>query len=140
MAKKPSTALSYEALVGVKGPARVATEPGDHSWMFVGCVVLENGMDGLAGGYLALDGVEKVDQLLMEASLHATPNDLALKNVEGGEQSGRAVALVVMDHGLGASLFPSVGPAGCGRAADLGLVIDVRHQGVGWRVDIEATM
>ena len=38
-------------------------------------------------------------------ALHAAAEDGAVEDVEGGEQRGRAVALVVMRHGAGAALL-----------------------------------
>ena len=37
--------------------------------MFVSDSLVESGVDGLAGGDLALDGVEEADKLLMAVSL-----------------------------------------------------------------------
>jgi hypothetical protein len=54
------------------------------------CVHGFGGRDGL------LDGVEKTDELLMAMALHAPSDHLALQHVEGREQGGRAVALVVV--------------------------------------------
>ena len=62
-------------------------------------------MDRLAGRDLALDGVEEADEVLMPVALHATADDLALQHVEGGEQGGRAVALVIVGHGPGPTLL-----------------------------------
>ena len=44
----------------------------------------------------SLDGIEKADQLLMGVPLHAAAEHHALQDIEGGEQGGGAVALVVM--------------------------------------------
>ena len=55
----------------------------------------------LPAGTRALDGVEEADELLMAVALHAPADDRALEHVEGGEQRGGAVALVVVGHGPG---------------------------------------
>jgi hypothetical protein len=52
--------------------------------MLVGGVVVEDGVDGLADRDLALDGVQKADELLMPVALHAAADDLAFQHVEGG--------------------------------------------------------
>ena len=44
----------------------------------------------------------------------------AVEHVEGGEQGGGAVALVVVGHGAGAALLHAAGRAGCGRAPGSG--------------------
>ena len=46
----------------VKSPARMACQPGQHFRMFVGGVVVEDDVDRLVGGNLALDSVEEADE------------------------------------------------------------------------------
>ena len=53
-------------------------------------------MDRFIGRDLALDSVEKADELLMSVALHAASDDLALKHIEGGKQGCGAVALVIV--------------------------------------------
>src|SRR6202163_2558527 len=98
----------------MEAPARMTPQPFDHLGVLVSGVVVEDGVDRLAGRDLALDGVQKPDELLMPVALHATADDLALQHVEGGEQGGRAVALVMVGHGPGLTLLQGAGPAGCG--------------------------
>ena len=68
-------------------------EPGFHLGMLVGGVVVENHVDRLVGRHLALDGVEKADEFLMPVTLHATADDLAFEDIEGGKQGGGAPGL-----------------------------------------------
>ena len=97
MAKKPSTALIQDARWReVERPARMTSKPLDDLRMLVGGVVVHDGVDGLARGDLALDGVEEADELLMPVALHAAADDLALQHVQRGEQGARAVTLVVV--------------------------------------------
>jgi hypothetical protein len=58
----------------------VSVQPFDHLGMLVGGVVVEDGVDGLADRDLALDGVQKADELLMP--LHAAADDLAFQRCE----------------------------------------------------------
>src|SRR5208282_2374798 len=51
----------------VEGPARMARDPLPHGGMLVGGVVDEDGVDGLAGGNLALDGVADGDEAAIAA-------------------------------------------------------------------------
>src|SRR5204863_5458815 len=46
----------------VERPARMARPPGQHLGMFMGGIVVEHGVDHLAGGHLALDSIEEVDE------------------------------------------------------------------------------
>ncbi len=43
-------------------------------------------MDQLAGGHVALDPVEEMDEFLMAVTLHALTDHGAIQDVEGGEQ------------------------------------------------------
>ena len=52
----------------------------------------------LPGRDLGLDGIQEADELLMPMTLHAAPDHLAVEDVEGGEQCGGAVPLVIMCH------------------------------------------
>src|SRR5438132_5817084 len=91
--KKFSTALSQDAEVGVKwkGPARMARQPGQHFGVFVRGVVVEHRVDHLAGGDLALDGIEKADEFAVAVALHAAADHRAVEHAERGEQGGGAV-------------------------------------------------
>ena len=94
-------------------------------------------MDRLVGRHLALDGIEKTDEFLVPVALHAAPDDLALQDVEGGEQGGGAVALVVVGHGGAASLLHRQAGLGAIEGLDLALLVEAEHDGVGRRIDIE---
>src|SRR5260370_24968114 len=83
----------------MEAPARMTPQPFDHLGVLVSGVVVEDGVDRLAGRDLALDGVQKPDELLMPVALHATADDLALHHVEAGEQVVRAVVLVTVGNG-----------------------------------------
>ena len=74
-----------------KCPARVAGEPGAHSGMLVGGLVVEDGMDEFAGGHGGLDPVEEADELLVPVSGHALADHRAIEDIQRGEQRGRAV-------------------------------------------------
>ena len=65
LAKKPSTALSHEAEVGVKWKARVLGKPFAHLRMLVGGVIVDDRMDLLTLGDLRVDLIEEADELLM---------------------------------------------------------------------------
>jgi hypothetical protein len=64
--------------------------------MLVGRIVVEDDVDGLVGRHLGVDGVEEPDELLVPVALHVLADDSAVEHVEGGEQRGRAVSLVVI--------------------------------------------
>jgi len=59
-------------------------------------IIVEDYMDGLVDGNLALDAVKETDELLMVVALHVLPDDGTVQHVERGEQRRRAVPFVVM--------------------------------------------
>ena len=140
LAKKPSTALSQEAEVGVKWKVKrgCRSSQARHLGMLVGGVVVDDHVDRLAGRDLALDLVEKADELLMPVALHALADDLALQHVERGEQRRRAVALVVVGHRPAAALLHRQARLGAVERLDLRLLVDRQHQRMLGRIDIEA--
>ena len=92
--------------------------------MFVGGVVIDDGVDDLPGGNLGLNLVQEADELLMPVTLHAAADDRSIQDVERGEQGGRAVALVVVGHGSGAPLLHGQTRLSAVQRLDLGLLVD----------------
>ena len=80
----------------MEGPARVASKPSTDLGVLVGCVVIQNGMDELAGGHGGLHPIEEADELLMPMALHALADDRAVEHVQCCEQRGRSVSDIVM--------------------------------------------
>lgn len=74
-------------------------EPRHDLGMFMGGVVVENGMDHLAGRHRSLDSRDEADELLMPVAGHAAADDPAFEHAERGEQGCGAVALVIVGHG-----------------------------------------
>ena len=76
--------------------ARVFGQPLLHCRVLVRGVVVGDEVQRLALGRLAIDLAQELEPLDMRVALSALADDLAVKNVERGEQRGRAVALVVV--------------------------------------------
>ena len=112
-------------------------QPLAHLRMLVGCVVVDNGVDFLSRRHLRLDGIEEADELLVPVALHIAADDGAVEDIEGGEQSGRAVTLVVVGHRPGAALLHRQAGLGTVECLDLALFIDGEDHGMGGRIDIE---
>ena len=91
----------------------------------------------LPAGTAALDGVEEADELLMAVLLHAAADDRAVEHVEGGEQGGRAVALVVVGHGPALAGLERQAGLGAVERLDLALLVDGQHHGMGRRAHVE---
>ena len=77
-------------------PARMIGNPFEDVGLFVGGVVIDDGMDDFSGRDGALDAVEESNELLVAMPSHAASDHGSVEDVERGEQRRRAVALVVM--------------------------------------------
>src|SRR5215211_5097264 len=126
LAKKPSTALSQE----MEGEPVVAAQPSANPRVLVGGVVVQDDVDGLVGRGLRLDGIEEADELLMPVALHVAAYDGAVEHVERGEQSRRAVPLVVMGQGATSALLHRQARLGAVERLDLALLVQRQHDGV----------
>ena len=94
-------------------------------------------VDRFGGRHLVLDGIEKADEFLMPVALHAAPDDLAFKDIEGGEQGGGAIALIIVCHGGAAPLLHRQSGLGAVERLDLALLVDAQDHGMGRRIDVE---
>ena len=121
----------------VEGPARIAREPPAHGRMLVGSVIVENGVDGLAGRNLALDRVEETDELLMPMALHVAADHGSVEDIHGGEQRRRAVPLVIMGHRSGAAFLHRQPGLRAVERLNLALFIDGQDDRVCRRIDIQ---
>ena len=139
LAKKPSTALSQDADVGVKWKVQRGCRA--NHWRTFGClvggVVVDDGVDLLSRRHLRLDGVEEADELLVPVALHVAADDGAVEDVEGREQCRRAMTLVVVGHRPGAALLHRQAGLGAVERLDLALFIDREDDGMGGRINIE---
>ena len=137
--KKPSTALSQDALVGVKWKTHRGWRASQARTLgcFVGGVVVDDGVDDLAGRDCGLDLVQEADELLMPVALHAAADHRPVQDVERGEQGGRAVALVVVGHGSGAALLDRQSGLCAVQGLDLALLVHRQNHGVSGRIDVE---
>jgi hypothetical protein len=74
----------------------------------------------------------------MGVPLHAAAEHHALQDVEGGEQSGGGVALIVVSHGSALSGLERQTRLGTVKRLDLALLVDRQHHRVGRRMHVEA--
>ncbi len=120
-----------------KRPSRMVGEPGQDVGVLVGGVVVEDGVDHLAGRHGSLDGRDEADELLMPVARHAAADDLAFEHAEGGEQGRGAVALVVVGHGRAPARLQRQAGLGAVERLDLALLVDGHHHGVAGRVHVQ---
>ena len=119
----------------MEGPARMTAEPGADLGVLVGGVVVDNGVDDLAGRDGTVDGIEEADELLMPVALHVAADHLAVEHVERGKQSGRPMALVVVSHGPEPPRLHRQAGLRAVERLDLALFIDAEDHRVGRRID-----
>jgi len=95
-------------------------------------------MDQLASRDSAFDGIEEADGFAVAVALHAAPDDRPVKHAERGEQARRAMALVVVRHGLTATRFERQPRLRAIVGLDLALFVKREDHCMGRRIDIEA--
>jgi hypothetical protein len=123
----------------VEGEALVTVEPGAHLRVLVDGIVVENDVNGLSGRDLGRDGVEEADELLMAMALHVLADDGAVEHVEGGEQRGRPMALVVVRQGSEPPLLHGQAGLGAVERLNLRLLVQRQHDSVRRRIDVKPT-
>ena len=74
----------------------MAGEPLAHLRMLVDGVVLDDGVDDFAGRDMRFDGIEKANELLVAMALHVAADDRPVEHIQGSQQRGGALALVVV--------------------------------------------
>ena len=94
-------------------------------------------MNQLADRHLGLDRIEKADEFLMPMVLHAAADDLAVEHVEGGEQGGGAVMLVVVGDALDVADPHGKQGLGAFEGLDLALLINAKHHSHARRIEIK---
>ena len=117
--------------------ARVAGEPGFDRWRFVGGVIVEHQMDVEIGRHGLLDLRQEFAEFDCAVALVAAADDPTGSDVQGGEQRGRAVALVVMAAPLDLPRPHRQQRLSAVERLDLRLFIDAQHQGAVGRVEVE---
>ena len=113
-------------------PSRVTFEPSSNIGMLMGGVVVDDGVDRLSHGNLFLDDIEETDELLMPVALHVAADHRAVENVHRGEQRRRAVPLIAVGHGSGATLLQRQSGLGAVERLNLALFVDRQDDGVCW--------
>ena len=124
--------LQFRGLTA-KVPRRGA-QPFYDLWVLKGCVIVEDGMNAFVARNLAFDSVQEPNEFLMTVALHAAPDHLPLQDIEGGEQGGRAVALIIVGHGSGAPLLHRQSWLCAVEGLYLRLLVNTEHYGVGGRI------
>ena len=107
--------------------ALVPFEPGANLGMLMRGVIVDDQVHLAPDRGFAVDLVEEADELLMPVAAHALADDLAVEDVERGEQSGRAVPLIIMSRRAAAAALHRQPRLGTVERLDLALLIDRQH-------------
>lgn len=73
-------------------------EPGLHSRMFVGAVIVYNQMKIQSEGGFSIYLLEETDKLLVSMTRHAVADNFAVQHTECRKQGGRAISFVIVSH------------------------------------------
>ena len=116
----------------------ISGQPVPDFFVLVRGVVVEDDVDFEIGIDAAFDGLDELQELLMPVPGHAFMDDMACGDVEGCEQGGGAVPLVVVRHGAGSALLEREAGLGAVQSLDLALLVEGEDHGVVRRVHIDA--
>ena len=119
-------------------PSRMVGEPRQDIGMFVGRVVVGDGVNDFSSWYGALNGVQESNELLMPMLFHTPPDDGSVEDVERREQCGHAVAFVIVGHGSAFSGFQWQSRLGAIERLNLAFLVDGDDDRVSRRRDVEA--
>ena len=122
----------------VEGEAAMTIKPGPNLGVLMGSVVIEDDMDRLVCRNLGINNVQKADELLMPVALHVASDDCPIENIQGGEQGGGSVSLIVVRHGAETPLFHGQARLGTVEGLNLAFLVDGQDDGVGGWIDVEA--
>ena len=101
-------------------------------------VVVEDDVDLEIGIDAAFDGLDELQELLMPVPRHAFMDDMACGDVQGREEGGRAVPLVVVCHGAGSTLLQREARLGAVQSLDLAFLVEGEDHGVVRRIHVDA--
>ena len=110
-------------------PAGPLGEPGTDHRGLVGGVVVHDQVDIEVLGHVGLDLVEELEELRCPVAGEALADHLAGGDVQGGEQRGCAVALVVVAAARGLAGPHGQQRLGAVQRLDLALLVDAQHDG-----------
>ena len=108
-----------------------------HLGMLVRVVVVADQID-LTTRVGLRDRVEKSDELNVRVAREAAAVDLATRDLEGCEQAGRSVALVVVGHPRREYLAQGQDRLGAVEGLDLGLLVDAQDERSFGRIQVQA--
>lgn len=122
----------------VEVKARMGREPLLDPWVAVSAVVVQDKMEVNRLGELPIQPSQEGKELLMTVARCAGAEHGPLSDVEGGEQAGGAVSLVVVSHRLAASAHHRKCWLSAVQCLNLGLLVHAEDNGLVGRVEVES--
>src|SRR5664280_3677903 len=127
-----SMRFSQELEVGV------AVQPRLHPRRLVGAVIVDDDVQIQPRRGLLIDGFQKADEFLMTMAGHTVADHLAVQNIEGGEQGGGVVTLVIVGEGAATARLHRQSRLGAIQGLNLAFFIDAQHQGFFRRIQVQS--
>ena len=103
----------------------------------VGAVIVHDEMDIESTRHLRLDCIQKLSELHRAMTTVKLAHDLTCLGLERRKQRGRTVPLVIMSAPLGLARPHRQQWLGSIERLNLGLLIDTKHDGVFWRINVQ---
>ena len=117
---------------------RTLGEPAADQLSLVGAVVVQDEVYVQFRGHVVLEGVEKAAEFAGAVRAMQLAQHMAAGHVEGGEQTGGAVALVVVRAAFDLPGAQGQQRRGAVQCLNLALLVHTQHQGAVGRVQVEA--
>src|SRR2546426_8903310 len=118
--------------------AGVPGQPGFHSSVLVGAVVIEDEMDVERGGDTVVHVLQESEEFLMAMPTLALREDLAVGDVERREKSRRAMAGVVVRDAFDVPEAQGQIRLRAFERLNLALLVHAEHEGMIRRIEVEA--
>lgn len=122
----------------VEMEAWMPPEPGRDTWVRMGPVVVHDQVQVEMGQRLGVDLLEESDELLVPMPRHAITDDGPIEHAQRREQSGGAMAFVVMRHRAAAASLQRQARLCAIESLNLAFLVDGEHQGPIRGIEIEA--
>jgi len=121
----------------VEMESRMPPQPGFHTWMFVGAIIVYDEVQVEFGRGSAVDFLEETDKFLVPMARHTVADYLAVEHAEGCEEGGRAVAFIIVRPSPATALLHREARLGAVEGLDLTLLVHTQNQGLVRRIQIQ---
>ncbi len=116
----------------------VASKPGHYAGMFVCSVIVDDQMQVQLIGSLAVDPLQKPNELLVAMPRHTIADHAAVQQAQGGIQRRGAVAFVIVSQGATTPLLQRQPRLSSIQGLNLRFLVDAQHQRLIGRIQVQA--